>query len=81
MSSVWSDPRKHRPLGDYDYIKLLTRSRLAWEYLRRNHRYVRDWRLALPRRPNSLILADGTELLRLRCRHWRAEPWGLRLFR
>lgn len=71
---------ERRPLTDYEYIRLLTRSRLAWEYLRRNRGYRRDWRLTAPRIPQNITLSDGTELLRLRCRHWRAEAWGLCLF-
>ena len=72
---------RRRPLSDYDYVRFLTRSQLAWEYLRRNREYRHDWRLAFPRKPQNITLSDGTEVVRLRCRHWRAEAWGLRLFR
>ena len=72
---------KRRPIANYNYVKLLTKSELAWEYLRRNRGYRKDWRLAAPGRPPKVMLSEGTELLRLRCRHWRAEAWGLCLFR
>ncbi len=29
-------------LSDYDHVRLLTRSRVAWEYLRRNPEYRTD---------------------------------------
>ncbi len=65
----------------YDYIRLLGRSRLAWEYLRRNETYARDWRIAGPGRPIPLELTSGTTLLRARRRFLRAEAWGLCCFR
>lgn len=68
-------------LSDYDYVRFLTRSRMAWEYLRRNADYRRDWRLSAPGRPTPLHLNDGTIMLRLRRRFARAEAWGLCLFR
>ena len=67
--------------GDYAYIRFLTRSRIAWEYLRRNADYRRDWRLSAPGRPTPVHLNDGTIMLRLRRRFARAEVWGLCLFR
>lgn len=68
-------------LSDYDYVRDLTRSRIAWEYLRRNPDYRRDFRLSAPGRPKPIRLADGTVLLRLRRRFPRAEAWGLHYFR
>lgn len=68
-------------LSDYNYIRFLTRSRVAWEYLRRNPDYRRDWRLSAPGRPNPIDLIDGTILLRARRRFARAEAWGLYIFR
>lgn len=68
-------------LSDYDYIRTLTRSRIAWEYLRRHPGYRRDWRNAGPRRPQPALLSDGTVLIKARRRFRRAEAWGLHGFR
>lgn len=68
-------------LGNYDFVRLLTRSRLAWEYLRRNQNYHSDWLHWAPGRPIPIALCDGTELFRLRRRHLHAETWGLCMFR
>lgn len=68
-------------LSDYDHVRILTRSRVAWEYLRRNPDYRRDWRVSAPGRPRPISLNDGTVLLRVRRRFLRAEAWGLCTFR
>ena len=68
-------------LSDYNYVRFLTRSRVAWEYLRRNPDYRQDWRLSAPGRPTPIELIDGTTLLRARRRFARAEAWGLCIFR
>lgn len=68
-------------LSAYDYVRLLPRSRIAWEYLRRNPDYIRDWRLSAPGRPIPVRLINGVTLLRLRRRFSRAESWGLCSFR
>ena len=68
-------------LSDYNYVRFLTRSRTAWEYLRRNPDYRLEWRLSAPGRPQPIQLIDGTVLLRARRRFARAEAWGLCLFR
>ena len=68
-------------LNDYAYIRLLPRSRLAWEYLRRNPDYRQDWRMAGPGQPNLVRMNDDTLLLRARRRFMRAEAWGLCTFR
>lgn len=65
----------------YDFVRLLTRSRVAWEYLRRNPDYRRDWRASAPGRATPLPLTDNITLLRLRRRFARAESWGLCSFR
>ncbi|MCC8937077.1 DUF2285 domain-containing protein [Bradyrhizobium sp. Arg68] len=52
----------------------------AWEFLRRNHDYVADWRGAVPRQLPCIQLCDGTQLLRLPRRFPRAERWGLYAF-
>lgn len=68
-------------LSDYDYVRLLTRSQTAWEYLRRNPGYRSDWRTSGPGRPRPIHLTDDTVLLRARRRFLRAEAWGLCTFR
>ena len=68
-------------LSDYDHVRLLTRSRVAWEYLRRNPEYRTDWCISAPGRPRPIYLTDGTVLLRARRRFLRAEAWGLYTFR
>ena len=68
-------------LGDYEYIRFLTRSRLAWEYLRRNPDYRAEYRRARPGRPQPITLIDGSVMLRARRRYVRAEAWGLCTFR
>jgi len=65
----------------YNYVRFLTRSRLAWEYLRRNDEYARDWRISAAGRPKAITLTTGTTLLRARRRFLRAEAWGLCSFR
>lgn len=68
-------------LADYNYVRVLTRSRVAWEYLRRNFEYQSDWRISAPGRPRPLDLTDDTVLLRAQGRFLRAEAWGLCTFR
>lgn len=68
-------------LSDYDYVRTLTRSRIAWEYLRRNPEYGRDWQASVRDRPEETRLADGTIVFRARRRSKRAEAWGLCTFR
>jgi len=52
----------------------------AWEYLRRNRDYRRDWRAARYELQPSIHLTTGARLIRER-RRWRAaEKWGLLSF-
>jgi len=67
-------------LEDYEYLRFLTPSRLAWEYLRRNSEYCRDWRISTPGRPQPRLLKTGVTLLQARRRFLTAEAWGLWLF-
>lgn len=69
------------PLADYDYVRDMARSQIAWEYLRRNPDYQRDWRISAPGRPRPIRLTNGVSLLRARRRFIRAEAWGLCSFR
>lgn len=82
MVTIQGPPATRVPrLSDYDHLRFLSRSRVAWEYLRRNPDYRRDWRLCAPGRPRPIPLADDTVLLRARRRFARAEAWGLCSFR
>lgn len=68
-------------ISDYDYIRFLPRSQLAWEYLRRNPSYRADWKSTCPGRPLPISLIDGTVMLRARRRFAPAEAWGMCIFR
>lgn len=68
-------------LIDYDFVRSLTRSRIAWEYLRRHPDYRRDWHKYAPERPRPTTLSDRTVLLQARQRSTRADAWGLCTFR
>ena len=68
-------------LSDYDYVRFLSRSLLAWEYVRRHPDYRRDWNMHAGQQPRCARLDDGTEVLRVRRRIMRAESWGLYTFR
>lgn len=69
------------PHSAYDHVRSLTRSQLAWEYLRRNEDYRHDWRISAAGRPRPILLTTGTTLIRARRRFLRAEAWGLCFFR
>ena len=82
MAATHGSPTSGRSrLSDYDYVRTLTRSRIAWEYLRRHPDYRRDWHNSAPRRPRPVLLSDGTVLLQAQRRFRRAEAWGLYGFR
>ena len=68
-------------LSNYNYLRFLTRSRVAWEYLRRNSDYRLDWYGSRAGRNKPVRLIDGTQLLRIRRSFVRAEAWGLHMFR
>jgi hypothetical protein len=63
-----------------DSVATFDPSDWAWEFLRRNPDYRRDWQASVPRRLSYVTLKDGTRLLRLRRRYPRAERWGLYAF-
>ena len=56
------------PIAAYLYVVSLDGQGRAWEYLRRNDGYLRDW----ARHGRSRRAGDATRAAR------RAEPWGLR---
>ncbi len=64
----------------YRYILNLAPCGLAWEFLRRNPGYQRDWRIARPGQITRLSLRNGWHAIRLRRRYRYAEGWGLKFF-
>ncbi|MBZ0209769.1 MAG: DUF6499 domain-containing protein [Hyphomicrobium sp.] len=83
-------PEKARPsvgpswppiLDQYDYVRTLPGPGWAWEFLRRNKDYQRDYRLHAGRCANLCRHRTGITLCRLRRRCRRAEAWGLCSFR
>jgi hypothetical protein len=63
--------------GRYAYALNLCRSDLAWEFLRRNPDYQRDYRLSRRGAERPRRLAGGQYLTRLRRRSPRCQRWGL----
>jgi hypothetical protein len=61
----------------YAYVLNLCPSDLAWEFLRRNAHYQRDYRLSLRGIPRRRRLRCGPILMRLRRRTHRSNRWGL----
>ena len=61
----------------YAYVLNLCRSDLAWEFLRRNPDYQRDYRLFRRGADRPRRLGGGRYLTRLRRRSPRCERWGL----
>lgn len=64
----------------YRYILGLAPCGLAWEFLRRNPDYQRDWRLSSPGQVTRLSFNNGWQAIRLRRRYRQAEVWGLKFF-
>ena len=64
-------------LARYAYLLNVCRSDLAWEYLRRNPEYQRDYRLSRRGADRPRRLGSGQYLTRLRRRSPRCERWGL----
>ncbi len=81
MADILLPRRGTGALSDYDFVRDLNRTDLAWEYLRRNPDYQRDWRLSLAGVVMPVTLKDGTHLYRPRRRFPQAEVWGLMSFR
>lgn len=71
---------KTETIRSLDYLRILPKSRWAWEFLRRNPAYERDYARhhqgALTRRTDE----TGLELLRLEKPEPDAEKWGLLFF-
>lgn len=67
-------------LDDYAYTRGLDYMGWAWEFLRRNADYIRDYRLNRAGHPAPINHVSGAKIVRLRRRITAAEQWGLHLF-
>jgi hypothetical protein len=67
-------------LDDYAYTRELDHAGWAWEFLRRNEDYQRDFRTNRAGHPVPIKHASGAIVLRLRRRVLAAERWGLHCF-
>ena len=65
-------------ITDYDSIVHLPPPSIAWEYLRRNPAYRRDWENA--DRPHRTALHDGIVLIEAPGPSPAAGAWGLEVF-
>lgn len=68
-------------IEDYDYVLTLCPSDLAWEFLRRNPDYQRDYNLNRKGLPPARALKTGYSLTRIRRRADSAFLWDLCSFR
>jgi hypothetical protein len=69
-----------RRLEDYAYTTGLDGPGWAWEFLRRNEIYIRDFRANRAGAPPTMKHSSGAKILRLRRQVLAAEKWGLQLF-
>ena len=65
-------------ISDYERIAYLPPPSIAWEYLRRNPAYRRDWEEA--ERPHRRVLDDDTVLVEAPGPSPAAGAWGLEVF-
>ena len=69
-----------RSLEDYAYATGLDRPGWAWEFLRLNPDYQRDFRINRAGKPTVIKHVSGATHCRLRRRSLAAERWGLMMF-
>lgn len=69
-----------RSLGDYVSTRGLDHMGWAWEFLRRNEAYQRDFRINRAGNPVPIKHTTGAVVLRLRRCFLEAEKWGLHCF-
>jgi hypothetical protein len=67
-------------LDSYAYTRGLDHTGWAWEFLRRNETYQRDFRTNRAGHPLPIKHISGAVVLRLRRRFLDAEKWGLHCF-
>lgn len=68
-------------IAAYGYVLDLPPSDLAWEFLRRNPDYQRDFRAAVRGRQRPRRLKSGLHLTRVRRHPTRCSHWGIYPFR
>ena len=69
-----------RSLEDYAYAECLDRHGWAWEFLRLNPDYQRDFRTNKAGTPTAIKHHSGAVYYRLRRKFLAAERWGLMMF-
>ncbi len=67
-------------LDRYDYTRTLSRSRWAWEFLRRNEEFLAEAALHGPDEVSVRTACHGITLIRPRTDQMAAERWGLAFF-
>jgi hypothetical protein len=67
-------------LDDYAFARGFDHAAWAWEFLRRDADYKRDYRTSRAGHPLPIIHNSGAVVVRLRRRVLAAEHWGLHLF-
>ncbi|MAB11807.1 DUF2285 domain-containing protein [Hyphomonas sp.] len=67
-------------LDRYDYTRTLSRSRWAWEFLRRNEEFLTEAMLHGPDEVSVRTACHGITLVRPRTDQMAAERWGLAFF-
>jgi hypothetical protein len=67
-------------VDDYAYTRGLDHTGWAWEFLRRNEDYQRDFRINRAGHPLPTKHISGAVVLRLRRRFLDAQKWGLHCF-
>ncbi len=70
----------HSILDRYEYTRTLSRSRWAWEFLRRNEDFRAEARAHRPEEISVRTACNGITLLRPRTDQMAAERWGLAFF-
>ena len=64
----------------FNYILDLPKATLAWEYLRRNTAYQRDWLISKAGAPNAVCMISNFKIVRCRRVLPCARKWGLEFF-
>lgn len=67
-------------LAPYEYTRTLSRSRWAWEFLRRNEAFLQDAAHHGPKELSVKTACRGITLIRPRTDQMAAERWGLAFF-
>jgi hypothetical protein len=77
---TWGAGMQAHTLVSYDYTALLTRSRWAWEFLRRNSRFREDCERAQSQTVSWKEAGRGITLVKPRQDQRQAQKWGLGFF-